>query len=66
MEVKDLEKMFDLKLENVHFKLDSIKEQTTKTNGNVIENQNRIGALENWRWYIIGGGTVLLLIIKFL
>ena len=37
-----------------------IHDRQDKTNGNIIDNAERISRLENWRWYLIGGGSVAL------
>ncbi len=47
-----LNREIDEKFGEIHGKLDSILAQTTKTNG-------RVNALENWRWLLIGGMTVV-------
>jgi hypothetical protein len=30
------------------------------------DHDRRINSLERWRWYIVGGGTVLLFVLKIL
>lgn len=45
-------------------KLDNIIVQTTKTNGTVGKHESRISSLENWRWYIVGGGCGVLFVIE--
>ena len=64
-----IERIDNLK-EHLTGKLISIEKQVTKTNGNVINHSKRIRALENWRWLLLGGGSVILfgfsLVIKFL
>ena len=49
----------DEKFKSVHEKLDAILKQTTLTNGRVLDNQNRLSKLENWRYYIVGGLAVI-------
>ncbi len=36
-----------------------IKEQTTKTNGNLKELSRKVASLENWRAYIVGAIAIL-------
>lgn len=45
-----------LKLNEIHGDISEIKAQTTKTNG-------RVSLLENWRWLITGGLTVISVVI---
>jgi hypothetical protein len=35
-------------------------------NGRTTKNENKISALENWRWYILGLGSVVVLIINII
>jgi hypothetical protein len=49
---KEMSEMFD-------DKISGISEIQTQHN-------TRITALERWRWYIVGGGTVLLVALKLL
>ena len=37
-----------------------VHERQDKTNGNVMSNSKKISKLENWRWYLVGGGSVVL------
>jgi hypothetical protein len=49
---KEMSAMLDDKLHNV-FNIQS-------------DHDRRINSLERWRWYIVGGGTVLLFVLKLL
>jgi len=49
-------------MSGVLVELKGIHEQTKKTNGNIIRHRERIGKLENWRWYLVGGGSVVLFV----
>lgn len=43
-------------IQDIKVDVGEIKVQTSKTNG-------RVGALENWRWFISGGLAIILVLI---
>ncbi len=51
---------------NMTLKLNSIIEQTTKTNGSVKRLDERISSLEYWRWYILGGFSGITIVLGFI
>jgi len=57
-----------LLLKSLHEKMDEgfrgVHARQDRTNGNVCRNDKRIKSLENWRWYIVGGGSAILLVIN--
>lgn len=40
-----------------------IKEQTTKTNGRVTKGEERLGSLENYRHFVMGGLAVICILL---
>lgn len=52
------EKFLDIKEDLLVIKnvLDSVETQTKKTNG-------RVNGLENWRWFLVGIGTVVTVLL---
>jgi hypothetical protein len=55
MEVADLEKLLDAKLDTIHAKLDAVVAQTTKTNGRVNCLEEHVDLIEGWKNKIVGG-----------
>lgn len=55
-EIKGLRELIELRFDHTREALDSIKVQTTKTNG-------RVNKLETWRTYLTGAMAVLLFLI---
>lgn len=47
---------FDLKFDSIHGKLDELLERAKETNG-------RVGSLERWRSFIVGGMSLLTVFI---
>ena len=45
-------------LKNLHEKIDDLT-RVVKGNGKKGLT-DRVGSLENWRWYVVGGGSVIL------
>ena len=43
-----------------------VHDRQDKTNGRIGKVEERTGKLENWRWYLIGGGSVVLFGITIL
>lgn len=47
-----------------------VHERQDRTNGRIMKAENKINKLENWRWYLVGGGSVILfcfgIAIKFI
>lgn len=37
-----------------------VHERQDRTNGRIGKAEDRLSKLENWRWYLIGGGSVIL------
>jgi len=37
-----------------------VHERQDKANHGITSNKERLNKLENWRWYLVGGGSVLL------
>lgn len=54
--LKELENKIDNGFSGVHKRQD-------KTNGNIIENRERIEKIENWKSFIMGGMTLLSILV---
>jgi len=57
--IKRIEDKIDDGFSGVHKRQDD-------ANHGIIKNRERIGKLENWRWYLVGGGSALMFVCALL
>lgn len=64
MDQKDYTKReIDEKFTDIQSSLNRIEAQTVKTNGSVAKAFQEINSLKNYRWFLMGMGTVIVVLI---
>jgi hypothetical protein len=64
--LRGLKDLFNEKFETNDKAHVDILYQQKKTNGTILDHENRVKKLENWRWLLIGGWSASLIIIPLM